>query len=556
MPKIDLSMLNQRQTPAFYADVLANRPAAGFIGRIFVSTNTYAFYRDNGTGWDLIGGPGTGTVTGSGAANQVAFWSGASLITGENNLWWDDVNNYLGVGTNTPGAAIDAHSSVNVIQQLNQTVATNNSLLAFQNGGAGLWRIGNFYNSGANDFGVYDVVSAIQPVTIKKTTGQVLIGTSTVGAGKLVVASASSDNGIQIVGATAPSLRLDNAETGPTKRAGLGISTGVNNFIQGSADRDFCIFNGSTAAASPILFGVYDAGATNVQEAARISAARNFLIGTTTDAGQKLQVNGTVNATGFTVGAALQWNAMFYTAGAVPSYIQVANGSTGAGSANGLLVGLDGGGNAYLNQQSPFSLILRTNGINALTVATTGAATFNSSIDTNGYLRNTNTGSDNAVTIANDSTKGYIQSTNAARTSYNALILNPYGANVLIGKTTDNGAKFQVSGTGDFSSTCYALNFAVTNGNYFKAQRNSGALYLNTLGYLSGTDDLALSFSDTLRIRSTSVTDIVYISSAVATFSVPVNIANTVTAAIGIASTHKVSILINGVQYYLLASNV
>jgi hypothetical protein len=297
MPKIDLSMLNQRQTPAFYADVLANRPAAGFVGRIFVSTNTYAFYRDNGTSWDLIGGPGTGTVTGTGAAGQVTYWNGASTITGTNNLFYDTANSRLGVNTNTPGNAFDVHSSVSPIAGFNQTTATNNSLLVLLNSGTALWRIGSFYNAGANDFGVYDVVGAIQPVTIKKTTGQVLIGTSTVGAGKLVVASASSDNGIQIVGASAPSLRIDSAETGPTKRAGFGISTATNNFIQGSADRDFCMFNGSTTA-SPILFGVYDAGTTNVVEAARISAARNFLIGTTTDAGYKLQVNGTAFTSG------------------------------------------------------------------------------------------------------------------------------------------------------------------------------------------------------------------------------------------------------------------
>lgn len=298
MPNIDLSILNQRQTPAFYADVFANRPAAGFVGRIFVSTDTYAFYRDNGTGWDLIGGPGTGTVTGSGAAGQVAFWSGSSLISGENNLWWDSTNNHFGINTNTPGTAADIHHNQSTILQLNQTTATNDTRIAFQNSGTSLWRIGNFYNGGANDLGIFDVVGNIQPVTVKKNTGQVLIGTSTVGAGKLVVASASSDNGIQIVGASAPSLRIDSAESGPTKRAGLGISTATNNFIQGSADRDFCIFNGSTAAASPILFGIYDAGAVNVQEAARISAARNFLIGTTTDAGQKLQVSGTALITG------------------------------------------------------------------------------------------------------------------------------------------------------------------------------------------------------------------------------------------------------------------
>jgi len=402
MPAIDLSILNQRQTPAFYADVFANRPAAGFVGRIFVSTDTFAFYRDNGTGWDLIGGPGTGTITGSGTAGTIPLWNGAStignsdlrqlssealilnsatndwpnsigedpgrfLITNATNnptliLWGKAAfgsgdeqgsialgnvtglgttsfggayfdgsiengtdgsgqltirttntagtavlaltinstqntifNNSIGINTSTPGAAIDAHSTVNIIAQLNQTTATNNSLLAFQNSNAGLWRIGSFYNAGANDFGIFDVIGAIQPVTVKKTTGQVLIGTSTVGSGKLVVASATSDNGIQIVGASAPSLRIDSAESGPTKRAGLGISTATNNFIQGSADRDFCIFNGSTTA-SPMLFGIYDT--TNVQEAARISATRNFIVGKTTDSGERLQIQGTALITG------------------------------------------------------------------------------------------------------------------------------------------------------------------------------------------------------------------------------------------------------------------
>ena len=299
MPQIDLSILNQRQTPAFYADVIANRPAAGFIGRIFVSTDTYEFYRDNGTSWDIVGGPGSGTVTGGGSLYRVAIWNSTSSIGESNNLIFDYSTNRLGIGTNAPGAALDVHSAANSIAQFNQTTATNNSLLVLQNSGSALWRLGNYYNAGANDFGVFDVIGAQQPLTIKKTTGQVLIGTSTVGSGKLVVASATSDNGIQIAGANAPSLRIDNAETGPTKRAGLGISTATNNFIQGSADRDFCIFNGSTAAASPILFGVYDAGAGNVQEAARITGAtRNFLIGTTVDAGFRLQVTGTTRLVG------------------------------------------------------------------------------------------------------------------------------------------------------------------------------------------------------------------------------------------------------------------
>lgn len=298
MPNIDLSILNQRQTPAFFADTLANRPAAGFLGRIFVSTDTYAFYRDNGTGWDLIGGPGTGTITGSGATNQVAFWNGSSSITGENNLWWDSVNNHFGINTNTPGTALDIHHDQSTMLQLNQTTATNDSRIAFQNSGTALWRIGNFYNAGANDWGIFDVVGAAQPFTIKKTTGQTFIGAETTSSGRLVVNNTTGDNHIVVIGATAPSIRINNAGSGATRRIGIGLATTTNNFIQGTTGGEMAIFNSSTTA-SPILFGVYDAGLTNTQEAARISAARNFLIGTSVDGGQKLQINGGVRATGY-----------------------------------------------------------------------------------------------------------------------------------------------------------------------------------------------------------------------------------------------------------------
>jgi len=622
MPAIDLSILNQRQTPAFYADVFANRPAAGFVGRIFVSTNTFAFYRDNGTGWDLIGGPGTGTITGSGATGQIALWDGASTITGDsgltyngtdnsltaskfivtggtssqflkadgsvdsssyvpytgattslnmgannisgqnyfingngvnsggylgikqysgtssgslgytslyaalqnslyiqysqtnstvktvelssgllgttprqyqfpdadgtlaltsnipsvsgavgqvsyfnginsitgsNDLFWDSVNGHFGVGTNVPGTALDVHHDQPTVAILNQTVATNDVRIGFQNNGVGLWRIGAFYNAGANDFGIYDAVAAIQPVTVKKTTGQVLIGTSTVGSGKLVVASATGDNGIQIVGATAPSLRIDNAESGPTLRAGLGISTAANNFIQGSANRDFCIFNGTTALASPILFGIYDAGTTNVQEAARISASRNFLIGTTTDTGVKLNVNGTSNfASNVSIGSSGTSDISWGTAGGIKlsrtnvgpeyalnqrwtgsaAYVDIASSNQWNG---GVTILPNGGGNVGISTTSPNALFTIGSGyslemnINAVTPRI-------DIIDNNVY-----TGSFKSfgglVTLANSSNNALAFSTNGSE----RMRLNNTG-NLLLGTTTDDGEKLQVNG--------------------------------------------------------------------------------------------------------------
>ena len=43
-----------------------------------------------------------GTVTGTGVATRVAFWSGTSSLSSDSNLYWDDSNNRLGVGTSTP----------------------------------------------------------------------------------------------------------------------------------------------------------------------------------------------------------------------------------------------------------------------------------------------------------------------------------------------------------------------------------------------------------------------------------------------------------------------
>ena len=398
MPAIDLSILNQRQTPAFYADVFANRPAAGFVGRIFVSTNTFAFYRDNGTGWDLIGGPGTGTITGSGTAGTIPLWSGAStiadsdlrqlssealilnsstndwptsnfandagrfLITSATNnpfliLWSKaafgsgDENGSLGLGSltalgsNTFGGALIEGKIENGTDGSGQlTIKTTNTagtetlalkidstqkstfyndiilssgaatkrlildadvnvarIFSIRTNNLPRWAVRvDGTESGTNagsDFAIrrYDDTGAFvdAPLTITRSTGQSTF------AKKVVIENNAGDQQLQIVSTTAPSLRIDNLQTGATKRAGLGLSTTVNNFIQGSVDRDFCVFNSSTTA-SPILFGIYDAGLTNTQEAARISAARNFLIGSTTDNGSKFQVTGTARITGNT----------------------------------------------------------------------------------------------------------------------------------------------------------------------------------------------------------------------------------------------------------------
>ena len=75
--EFNANVLNQLGTPAMNSNLFANRPAAGFTGRIFISTDTREIYRDTGTTWELIGSGGgsvniynsDGTLTGHRTVN-------------------------------------------------------------------------------------------------------------------------------------------------------------------------------------------------------------------------------------------------------------------------------------------------------------------------------------------------------------------------------------------------------------------------------------------------------------------------------------------------------
>ena len=109
---VDYDVLNQKGSPAWYSDLFANIPTPGYTGRMFISTDTFAFYRDNGTGWDLTGGPGIGTITGSGVSGQVSFFSGTQVLGGSTNLIWDNTNNRLGIGVASPTVTLEISGSV------------------------------------------------------------------------------------------------------------------------------------------------------------------------------------------------------------------------------------------------------------------------------------------------------------------------------------------------------------------------------------------------------------------------------------------------------------
>lgn len=101
----------------------------------------------------LLSNNGSGTLTwntpadlglsnGTGVAGQITFWSGTSTITGDNNLWWDNVNKRLGIGTTTPQATIDIAGASSEIANTsgNITIAPAENLIVSQ----GKFAVGTF----------------------------------------------------------------------------------------------------------------------------------------------------------------------------------------------------------------------------------------------------------------------------------------------------------------------------------------------------------------------------------------------------------------------------
>lgn len=173
----ELGILNQLGTPMFNSDTFANRPNFGIIGRIFIATDTKEFYRDTGTTWELIGGPGSGTITGLGTPTQVAFFDNTGSISSDINLFWDDTNKRLGIGTNTPSATLDAHGQ-NIIVQLNG-ISNTNSQIQFKSNDVAKWNIGNIYSGGSNYFRIRDDLNSVERLKIENTGLSTFVGNLT-----------------------------------------------------------------------------------------------------------------------------------------------------------------------------------------------------------------------------------------------------------------------------------------------------------------------------------------------------------------------------------------
>jgi len=262
---VDFNILNQLGSPSINSNTFANRPAAGQTGRLFVSTDTFEIYRDNGTGWDLIGGPGAGTITGTGTATQVAYFTGAQTIGSSANLFWDNTAGALGINTATPSAELDVHGT-GIIAQLNSTSATANSLLAFQRSGSGVWRIGDQYNGGSNFFELHNTVLTNNAIAVtaannKSTFTALETYASGLATGNQFTYNLTVPNGVNITSPNA--VHAVNSYLNLSLGGNTTVPVGARQGLEGNSRISFTgagtltMTQGSTVRAFSALSSVY-----------------------------------------------------------------------------------------------------------------------------------------------------------------------------------------------------------------------------------------------------------------------------------------------------------
>jgi hypothetical protein len=296
-----------------------------------------SFIRTGGTSSQYLMADGsvstlTNPTTGTGVAGQVTFWSGTTTQTGDSGLTWDNTNKILqsrfrvNSSTNLLGSGIwgiDTALAFNVdsIERMRinssgnvgigtTTPTTVANITRFLNIHTASGTSGINLSVGTEDFEIANVAGAlwfiddntlrwqITAAGILQSNGAQTIQTST---GNLTLATAAGNGSVIInpngTGTTQTTKDLTlttnatyyrSVTTGGGDVRMLGINASNVAYVGAiDAGPTSTIFNASSTSTTSDF---YTSGTVKV----RINSSGNVLIGTTTDAGERLQVNGNV----------------------------------------------------------------------------------------------------------------------------------------------------------------------------------------------------------------------------------------------------------------------
>jgi hypothetical protein len=426
------------------------------------------------TDWTIFNGKQnalTNPVTGTGSAGQIAYFTGTTAITSESGLTWDATNNNLSIGGATANSNLTVSGSDNtdiftvlsgVNSRLHVGTVTSPSISTYI-------RSQNNYalNLGTNTTNYLTILS----------TGNVGINTAN-------PATAFEVNGVGLF--TGTSL------VGNTKN-GLYIYDQAIISLAGTAARPLTI-QGQTLS---IYTGV------TYSEKVKVFENGNVVIGTSpSDNGAKLQVSGDTNISGnivltnganriLRIGSVTNYNYDLKTVGEDFQIIEAVNTPR--------ITIKYPNGNVLINTTTDNGARLQVSG----NLSTSGNVLIGTGTDSgaNQPLQVVKTGNSNYLRMQTDNNASYdcghfftdgtnsvyagmLRSTSGLTGAYtiytggnNRFHVNSAG-NVLVGTTTDNGTKFQVSGNATISGSGNSLLVYSSN--------NSLALGVGFQGVISG----------------------------------------------------------------------
>jgi len=415
-------------------DLTANRTLS--ITQATTSTDGYL----SSTNWNTFNNKFTLPSLTSGS---VLFSNGTTIAQDNAQLFWDDTNNRLGIGTTTPENNLDVNGSTR-LKGLGATAATNS--FAVQNS-AGT-NLLNLRNDGRWDIGGIANVSSINSYS-------------------------SGENRVKFFSTTEMTDSLQFFTNG----GAYGSSYAEFGYLFKNTSTQMASINFDTrASVAPFRFFVNASGASAV-DAMDIFRNGNVGIGTVnTNAGFKLDVNGTINSTSTRIGGVVL--ALSSQGGGTIS------SSNSAGNNLGPWISLNGP--AYLNPTAGNSGMFSIAGQYQ---ASSGTAIFNH-LNLAPTINNTATYTGTIRGIYYNPILTSLTGTThrAIETVTGDVVLNSTSGNTLIGTSTNAGFKLDVNGTARVQSTLnlltgnaihFTTGFTGTSGNCIYSAGSSTLLLVN-----------------------------------------------------------------------------
>jgi hypothetical protein len=424
----------------------------------------------------------------------IRYLSGINVDS--NTLFVDSTNNRVGIGTTSPlsplhqvggGAAYTGEArfggsstDFGIELKYSQAGATSGSIY-----------VSPTYNSADVLFKLGAGLGNTNQLVLK---GNGNVGIGTTSPNIYSISGATNTLSIQATGTNQGSL-LDISATG-TGFSGINIgnSTIRRSFLGTLDGSNFVIYTNATNSG------------TSVTERMRIVSNGNVLINTTTDAGYKLDVSGTGRFTGdLTVGVTSGVNLILEKP--TGAYLSFQNGATIRGSINGNN-GTDG-----------INLNYGASHTTALAIASTGAATFSSSVEATSFVKTSGTsaqylmadGSVSTLTnpVTGTGTTNYLPKFTGASTIGDSQVQTDSTGNLMVGSADSGNAGTINVSVGVAGTTAGGIQlWAATNQAHylqFGDGTTGGQVYAGYIGYAHGTDTLSFgtATADRLTISST-----------------------------------------------------